>query len=77
MPGRIEIHRDRVCQSKGVNGLWFSYFRPADRGPSKVISNALSASFHRLDQRCLPRPVGSRLMIARYTHLRAAASVGK
>src|SRR3954462_5864874 len=49
----------------------------ADRRPSKVISKALSASFPRLDHRRRPRPVGSRLMIARYTHFSAAASVGK
>jgi hypothetical protein len=53
---------------------WF-YFRFADRRPSKVISTALSASFHRLDHRWRPRPVGSRLRMARYTHFRAAVSV--
>lgn len=42
-----------------------------------AIVKAFSAAFHRLDQRCRPLPVGSRLMIARYTHLSAAASVGK
>src|ERR1022692_625138 len=41
------------------------------------MSKALSAAFHRLVQRLRPRPVGSRLMIARYRTLRAACSVGK
>src|SRR5207247_8206581 len=41
------------------------------------MSKALRAAFHRLVQRLLPFPVGSRLMIARYRHLRAACSVGK
>src|SRR5439155_19557077 len=50
---------------------------PAERRPSKVISKAFRAAFHRLVQRARPRPVGSRLMIARYRHFRAACSVGK
>src|SRR5215472_18241473 len=41
------------------------------------MSKALRAAFHRLVHRLRPRPVGSRLMIARYRHLRAACSVGK
>src|ERR1019366_7571466 len=41
------------------------------------MSKALRAAFHRLVQRLRPFPVGSRLMIARYRHLRAACSVGK
>jgi hypothetical protein len=36
------------------------------------MSKAFKAAFHRLVQRWRPRPVGSRLMIARYRHLRAA-----
>ena len=51
--------------------------RPALRRPSKVMSKAFRAAFHRLVQRWRPRPVGSRLMIARYRHFRAACSVGK
>ncbi len=42
-----------------------------------MISKALSTAFQRLDQRCRPLPVGSRLMTARKTHFSAAASVGK
>ena len=41
------------------------------------MSKAFRAAFHRLVQRWRPRPVGSRLMIARYRHFRAACSVGK
>jgi hypothetical protein len=41
------------------------------------MSKALRAAFHRLVHRLRPLPVGSRLMIARYRHLRAACSVGK
>src|SRR5215813_5652057 len=41
------------------------------------MSKAFRAAFHRLVQRLRPRPVGSRLMIARYRHFRAACSVGK
>jgi hypothetical protein len=41
------------------------------------MSNAFKAAFHRLVHRWRPFPVGSRLMIARYRHLRAACSVGK
>src|SRR5260370_33627570 len=41
------------------------------------MSKAFKAAFHRLVQRLRPFPVGSRLMIARYRHLRAACSVGK
>ena len=41
------------------------YFLPALRRPSKVISKALRAAFHRLVQRLRPFPVGSRLMMAR------------
>src|SRR5215469_13039320 len=41
------------------------------------MSKALRAAFHRLVQRWRPCPVGSRLMRARYRHLRAACSVGK
>ena len=53
------------------------YLLPALRRPSKVMSKALRAAFHRLVHRFRPFPVGSRLMIARYRHLRAACSVGK
>jgi hypothetical protein len=45
--------------------------------PGKAIVKAFRASFHRFDHRCRPVPVGSRLMSAMYTHLRAAVSVGK
>ena len=41
------------------------------------MSKALRAAFHRLVQRLRPLPVGSRLLSARYRHLRAACSVGK
>ena len=41
------------------------------------MSKAFSAPFQRLDQRFLPVPVGSRLMMTRYRCLRAACSVGK
>jgi hypothetical protein len=36
----------------------------AARRPSKAISNAFNADFHRIVQRLRPAPVGSRLMIA-------------
>ena len=39
--------------------------RPADRRPSKVISKAFKAPFHRFIQRFCPVPVGSRLITAR------------
>jgi hypothetical protein len=57
-----------------LNGV---YFRPADRRPSKAISKAFKAAFHRFVQRCRPRPVGSRDIVVRYRHFRAACSVGK
>ena len=41
------------------------------------MSKAFRAAFHRLVHRLRPFPVGSRLMTARYRHLRAACSVGK
>ena len=41
------------------------------------MSKAFSAAFHRLVHRLRPFPVGSRLLIARYRHFSAAASVGK
>jgi hypothetical protein len=41
------------------------YFLPALRRPSKVMSKALRAAFHRLLQRLRPRPVGSRLRTVR------------
>ena len=41
------------------------------------MSKAFRAPFQRLDQRWRPLPVGSRLIRARYRHLRAACSVGK
>ena len=41
------------------------------------MSKAFRAAFHRLVHRLRPLPVGSRLMIARYRHFRAACSVGK
>ena len=42
-----------------------------------MMSKAFKGAFHRLVHRWRPFPVGSRLMIARYRHLRAACSVGK
>lgn len=45
--------------------------------PSKVMANALSAAFHRMTHRALPRPVGSSDLVTRYRQLRAAWSVGK
>lgn len=41
------------------NWLIFSYFRPADRRPSKVISKAFSAPCPRLDQRWRAAPYTS------------------
>jgi hypothetical protein len=67
----------RVCQVNGVTYVSVVYFRPALRRPSKVMSKALRAAFHRLVQRLRPFPVGSRLISARYRHFRAACSVGK
>jgi Rhodopirellula transposase DDE domain len=51
--------------SERCNWILLFYLRPADSRPSKVISKAFRAAFQRLDQRCCPLPVGSRLMIAR------------
>ncbi len=63
--GRKRGVRERwVCQVNGVTSISFVYFRPALRRPSKVMSKALRAAFHRLVHRLRPRPVGSRLMIA-------------
>ena len=45
--------------------------------PSKVMANALSATFHRMTHRAMPRPVGSSDLVTRYRHFRAACSVGK
>ena len=46
-------------------------------GSAKVIANALSAGFHLIVHRALPRPVGSRDLVTRYRHFNAACSVGK
>lgn len=54
-----------ACQVNGVTDLFVRQFRPADRRPSKVISKAFNAAFHRLDQRLRPRPVGSKLIVVR------------
>ncbi|HZE30884.1 MAG TPA: hypothetical protein VE198_05525, partial [Actinoallomurus sp.] len=57
----------RVCPVFGVTrSRDVGYFRPADRRPSKVMSKAFRAAFHRLVQRLRPLPVGSRLISARY-----------
>ncbi len=53
-----------VCQTNGVTRVEGNYLRPAARRPSKAISNAFNAGFHRMVQRFRPVPVGSRLMIA-------------
>lgn len=45
--------------------------------PSKAIWNAFNGAFQRMVHRRRPVPVGSRLINAMYTHLRAAASFGK
>jgi len=55
----------RGLSSERCNSIVLFYWRPADSRPSKVISKAFKAAFHRLDQRCCPVPVGSRLMTAR------------
>ena len=34
-------------------------------GPSKVMANALSAAFHLITHRALPRPVGSSARVTR------------
>src|SRR5256885_8175563 len=41
------------------------------------MSKAFNAAFQRLVQRVLPRPVGSRLQMARYNTFNAACSLGK
>src|SRR5712692_9881447 len=74
-PPPPDVSAARVCQLNGVTDLG-GYFMPAGRRPSKVMSKALRAAFHRLVQRLRPLPVGSRLMIARYRHLRAPARWG-
>jgi hypothetical protein len=53
-----------VCQTNGVTRVEGNYLRPAARRPSKAISNAFNAGFHRIVQRLRPAPVGSKLMIA-------------
>lgn len=63
--GRIGQPQRRECPVNGVTRLRGSYLRPADRRPSKVMSNAFSAAFHRTIQRFRPVPVGSRLITAR------------
>ena len=40
------------------------YLLPADRRPSKVMSNAFNAAFNRIIQCFWPVPVGSRLLMA-------------
>jgi hypothetical protein len=49
-----------VSGSVQITVYWLicSYFRPADRRPSKVISKAFSAAFQRLDQRWRAVPLG-------------------
>ena len=41
------------------------------------MSKAFRAAFHRFVHLLRPFPAGSRLLIARYRHFRAACSVGK
>src|SRR5918912_3803085 len=45
--------------------------------PSKAMSKAFNAAFHRLDQRARPLPVGSRLQMVRYNTFNADCSLGK
>ena len=45
--------------------LFGGQLRQAGRRPSKVISKAFNAAFHRLVQRLRPRPVGSKLIVVR------------
>jgi hypothetical protein len=40
--------------------------------PGNATAKALRAGYQRFAQRCRPFPAGSRLMMAMYTHLRAA-----
>jgi hypothetical protein len=51
--------------------------RVTARRPSTAMSKALRAGFQRIIHRRRPCPVGSRPMIARETHVRAACSFGK
>lgn len=46
-------------------GPWRSYWLEGLMRPSKVMANALSAAFHRITHRALPRPVGSRERVTR------------
>ena len=46
-------------------------------GPLKAIPTALSAGFHLITHRGLPRPVGPSERVTRSRHFRAACSVGK
>lgn len=53
-----------VCPVKGGSGVVGVQRRAAESRPSKVISKAFSAAFHRWAQRLRPWPMGSRLMTA-------------
>ena len=52
-------------------------FSAAGMRSAKVTAKALSAGFHRMVHRAWPVPLGSRPLVTRYRHLRAACSVGK
>lgn len=55
----------RDCQANGGTRLVVGQRRAVESRPSKVMSKALSASFHRWVQRARPLPLGSRAITAR------------
>lgn len=72
LPPRRRAKADSAVISppKGVSSEWCNswvgcYRWVAVRRPSKAMSKAWRAGFHRLVQRFAPFPVGSRLMTAR------------
>jgi hypothetical protein len=49
----------------------------AAQNSPNTIANAMSAGFHLIAHRALPRPLGSRERVTRHRHFIAACSVGK
>ena len=65
------------CNGFGSLRVNLCYFVASIIRSGKAIVKAFKAPFHRFDQRWRPLPVGSRLMTARYTHLRAHAGIDR
>lgn len=64
---------DKRCVGSGG----FHWLVVLSNRQANVMANALSAGFHLMVQRALPPPVGSRDLVTRYRHFRAAFSFGK